>query len=113
MKPAAIAGVPYNNSLLLNAAGVSGGLRFSKVGGPAWLTLAPDGRIYGLPAAGDGGINRFLVRVTDASGLGTDAVMNITVPADRFRMGNLNALRNITGWLSPPPLQGGCDRVVM
>lgn len=80
-KPAATAGTAWNHSLVLNATDPDAGsvLTFSKVSGPAWLTVAPDGRISGLPAASDAGLNRFVVRVTDQTLLADDAVMNITV----------------------------------
>src|SRR5678816_4877664 len=79
-KPAATAGTDYNQSLALNASDPDGGaLTFSKVSGPAWLTVAADGRISGLPGANDVGINRFIMRVTDATGLADDAVVNINL----------------------------------
>jgi hypothetical protein len=81
-KPAATAGTDYNQSLALNASDPDGGaLTFSKVSGPAWLTVAADGRISGLPGANDVGVNRFIMRVTDATGLADDAVVNINVGA--------------------------------
>ena len=82
-KPAAPSGVAYNQSLALNASDPDAGsvLAFSKVSGPAWLTVAADGRLSGLPGAGDAGVNRFIVRVTDQTLLSDDAVLNITVPS--------------------------------
>ncbi len=82
-KPTATAGTAYNHSLALNAGDPDAGsvLTFSKVSGPAWLTVAADGRISGLPGANDAGVNRFIVRVTDATLLADEAVMNLTVSA--------------------------------
>lgn len=54
-------------------------LTFSKVSGPAWLSVAANGALTGTPGAGDAGVNTFTVRVTDASGLTADATLNITV----------------------------------
>ncbi len=54
-------------------------LTYSKVGGPAWLTIAPDGTLGGTPSNGDLGLNSFTVMVDDGYG-GTDsATLNITV----------------------------------
>ena len=82
----AVAGQAWNHSVALQAGDPDAGdvLRFSKAAGPAWLTVGADGRLSGLPGAADAGVNRFTVRVTDASGLADDAVLNVTVqpPAD-------------------------------
>ena len=80
-KPGATAGSAYNHSLALNATDPDAGsvLTFSKVSGPAWLAVGSDGRISGLPGANDVGVNRFIVRVTDATLLPDDAVLNIPV----------------------------------
>jgi autotransporter-associated beta strand protein len=51
-------------------------LTFSKVGGPAWLNLAADGTMTGMPSS-DGGTNLFVVRVTDSAGASAFAVMAI------------------------------------
>jgi hypothetical protein len=82
-KPAATAGAAYNHSLALNAADPDAGsvLTFSKVSGPAWLIVGADGRLSGLPAAGDAGVNRFTVRVTDQTLLADDAEVTIAVGA--------------------------------
>ena len=81
-KPAATATTAYNQSLALNASDLDGGtLTFSKVSGPAWLSVAADGRISGLPGPNDVGVNRFIVRVTDSTLLADAAVVNITVSA--------------------------------
>jgi hypothetical protein len=78
-KPAAIPGQIYEQTLAGSATDPTGDtLTFSKVSGPAWLTVSPDGRISGVPAASDAGANRFIVRVSDGL-LADDAVLNIVV----------------------------------
>ena len=54
-------------------------LVFSKVSGPAWLSVAADGALSGTPVNADAGSNSFTVRVTDGSGLFDEAVLNVTV----------------------------------
>ena len=81
-RPAAIAGQVYEQTLAGSASDPdSGPLTFSKVSGPAWLTVSPDGRVSGVPASADAGRNTFIVRVTDPTLLADDAVLSITVPA--------------------------------
>jgi hypothetical protein len=55
---------------------------FSKVGGPAWLTVGSNGALSGIAPAGAGGLNSFTVSVTDTAG-GTSATtlqVNVLVP---------------------------------
>lgn len=54
-------------------------LTFSKVSGPAWLSVAGNGAISGTPGAGDGGENTFVVRATDPSGASDDTTVSVTV----------------------------------
>lgn len=54
-------------------------LTFSKIAGPAWLSVAANGVLSGSPAIGDVGLNTFTVRVTDAAAHYDDAVLRITV----------------------------------
>ncbi|MBT8046017.1 MAG: hypothetical protein KJN67_02510, partial [Pontiella sp.] len=53
---------------------------FSKVSGPAWLSVASDGSLSGTPGAGDVGANVFTVQV-DATGGSDTATLTITVDA--------------------------------
>jgi len=46
-------------------------LTYSKVTGPAWLNIAPDGTLSGMPGSGDNGMNMWTVEVSDGRG-GTD-----------------------------------------
>ncbi|MBI5387038.1 MAG: M6 family metalloprotease domain-containing protein [Verrucomicrobia bacterium] len=66
-------------------------LTFSKVSGPAWLTIRADGTIAGTPQSGDAGANTFTVRVTDRAGAFADATLNISVnsPYANWRLNEL------------------------
>jgi len=55
-------------------------MTFSKVSGPAWLTVASDGTLSGTPTNGDVGLNVFIVQV-NATGGADSATLNITVNA--------------------------------
>lgn len=81
-KSAAAVDQPYDQTLAGTATDPDAGstLTFSKVSGPEWLTVSPKGRISGVPAAGDAGVNRFIVRVTDQTLLAEDGILNIVVP---------------------------------
>lgn len=92
-KPGASEGTAYSSSLATDAADIDAGdtLSFSKVGGPAWLSVASNGALSGTPTASDAGLNAFTVRVTDTGGLFADATLQITV-----------ALVNTNGtWINP------------
>lgn len=56
-----------------------GGLTYSKLTGPAWLTVASNGALSGTPANADVGQNYFVVRVADPSGATDDATLWINV----------------------------------
>ena len=74
-------GSVYGGSLAGSASDVDAGdtLAFSKVSGPAWLNVAANGTLSGIPGNGDVGANSFVVRVTDASNASADAAYNVTV----------------------------------
>jgi hypothetical protein len=65
----------------LAAADIDAGdtLAFTKVDGPAWLTVASNGALSGLPSNSDVGPNSFTVRVSDGSGAFDEAVLSIAV----------------------------------
>ena len=79
-KPDATAGQPYNATLAGDATG-TGALTFEKVAGPDWLNVAANGAFTGTPGAANGGVNNFLVRVTDPNGSMHTATLIIAVPA--------------------------------
>ena len=52
---------------------------YSKVDGPAWLTVASSGALGGTPPAGSAGSHSFTVRASDGDGLSDDAALVIEV----------------------------------
>jgi hypothetical protein len=56
-------------------------LTFSKVDGPAWMSVSTNGVLSGTPGAGDVGANVFTVKVEDAELASDTATLNITVHA--------------------------------
>jgi len=78
-KPDATPQQPYTATLAGEVIG-TGPLTFSMMAGPAWLAIDPNGALTGTPTLEDGGINNFLVRVTDTNGSMHTATLLITVP---------------------------------
>jgi fibronectin type 3 domain-containing protein len=60
-------------------------LTFSKVSGPAWLSVASNGTLSGTPGANDVGTNTFTMRIKDSGGLSADATVTIPVAAVGLR----------------------------
>ncbi len=58
----------------------AGSLTYSKAGGPAWLQVAADGTMSGVPGPANVGLNSFSVRVSDNVPISDDATLNILVP---------------------------------
>jgi len=56
-------------------------ITFAKVSGPGWLSVAGNGSLGGTPVSGNVGLNGFVVRATDPSGLSSTATMNLEVLA--------------------------------
>lgn len=54
-------------------------ISYSKIEGPAWLTVSPNGDLSGTPLSTDAGSNDFTVRVTDSHGLHSQAALHIQV----------------------------------
>lgn len=76
----AVAGSVYAKTLVGRASDQDGNtLSFTKLAGPAWLTLATNGTLGGTPALSDLGVNSFTVRVTDGAGGQDEATLNLTV----------------------------------
>lgn len=78
---AATEGISYSNNVaaLATDADVGDTLTFSKAVGPAWVTVAPDGAVTGVPGSGDGGTNFVTVRVVDAAGQNAFLLVSIAV----------------------------------
>ena len=86
------------------ADGASGGTApytFSKVSGPAWLEVAPDGTVSGTPTAA-GANENLVIRVTDSAGTPATADITLTVgntavnPADRTKVSEVAGTSDIT-----------------
>lgn len=54
-------------------------LTYAKLDGPAWLTIAPNGSLSGIPAARNAGANTFTVRAADSVGASAFALLSIHV----------------------------------
>ena len=54
-------------------------LSFSKLAGPAWLTVAPGGALSGTPGGANMGLNTFTVQAADGRGGIARAALQITV----------------------------------
>jgi hypothetical protein len=78
-------------------------LTFSKVSGPAWLSVASNGDLSGTPANGDIGLNSFSVQVDDGNGGSDTATLEITVnpaaggPSDDYANGDLIVSGTVSG----------------
>lgn len=84
----------YSGSIAGDATDPAAGqMTFSKLSGPSWLSVAPDGGLSGTPAPSDVGVNRFTVQVDSSNGSDT-ASLNITV--------DNNALNDAPVWYSNP-----------
>ena len=86
------------------ASGASGGTApytFSKVSGPAWLEVAPDGTVSGTPTAA-GTNENLVIRVTDSAGTPATADITLTVgntavnPADRTKVNKVAGTSDIS-----------------
>ncbi len=73
-------GIAYSGTLAGDATDHDGDpLTFSKVSGPAWLNITPDGTLSGTPDASDISVNIFTVQVDDGYGVPDAAILKITV----------------------------------
>ena len=79
--PHALDGNAYSASIASAASDPDAGdtLTFTKLDGPAWLTVASDGTLSGTPGTADIGTAPVRVRVTDGSGLVDDETVSLTV----------------------------------
>lgn len=80
--PDADQGETYGASIADSASDANGDtLTYSKVSGPAWLDVLPDGSLSGTPAQADIGLNAFIVSVSDGIADPVLATLEITVLA--------------------------------
>jgi hypothetical protein len=54
---------------------------YSRVAGPSWLSVAPDGSLSGTPPMGSAGLNSFTIRATDPGGAFDEATLLIEIAA--------------------------------
>jgi autotransporter-associated beta strand protein len=69
----------FTGLLIASDADAGQNLRYTKVSGPVWLTIADDGTLGGVPENADVGSNDFVLRVTDAADAFSEATLHITV----------------------------------
>ena len=95
-------------SVAIGASGGTAPYTFSKVSGPAWLAVAPDGTVSGTPTAA-GANENLVIRVTDSAGTPATADITLTVgntavnPADRTKVNKVEGTSNI----ATIPVYGG------
>jgi len=104
---------PYSASLSTNAVTPAGdGLTFAKVSGPAWLSVATDGTLSGIPAVADIGANVFTVSLADTNGWSSTATITITVvplPWVSLSTQGTNMVLNWSGGQPPYSVQMATD----
>lgn len=80
VKPPVRFGNAYRSTLVGSAASTANGtLSFSKISGPAWLSISSNGSLSGTPAVADTGLNRFTVVATHSNGASATATLEINV----------------------------------
>lgn len=96
-----IPGKLYGGTIAGSATDPNGGtLTYSKVSGPAWVSVASDGTLSGTPGAANVGPNAIMVRVTDPTPISDDATLliNVTPGSDVIAiLGFENSATNATG----------------
>lgn len=70
---------PFTGKLVASDADAGDVLTFSKISGPAWLTVAADGTLGGTPLNGNVGSNVFNVKVADASNASATTMLIVQV----------------------------------
>jgi hypothetical protein len=79
-EPGLNAGQACYGTVATNASDPNGdSITFSKLSGPAWLNVAGNGALSGVPADSDAGTNTFVVRATDSGGMASSATLFIYV----------------------------------
>jgi len=108
---AASAGQTYSATIATNASNPNTGvqLTFAKLDGPDWLKVGSDGSLSGLPFSTNGGLNAFVVGLSDPSGFSTNATMFINVKTVPLVMiitqDGTNVLLGWSGGVPPYQLQ--------
>jgi uncharacterized repeat protein (TIGR03803 family) len=83
MTPAATAGFNYSGTIATNAVDPDSSagdiLSFYKLTGPAWLNVALNGGLSGVPSSANLGANSFVVLVVDSGGLAVTGNLTVNV----------------------------------
>ena len=109
--PDAVVGQPYAGTIATNAADPNGDLlAFTKLSGPAWLSVATDGTLSGTPLSTAAGLNSVAVRVVDPGGLFGDATLNVAVSlasaiVASISLADTNLVLSWTGGIAPYQVQ--------
>jgi hypothetical protein len=101
------AGASYSTSIAANASDLNAdALTFAKVSGPAWLNVAANGFLSGVPANSDANTNTFVVSARDSGGLSNTATLFIYVngapsfTVNPFSLPDIIAGQNISGTIA-------------
>jgi uncharacterized repeat protein (TIGR03803 family) len=80
----AISALPYAGTISNQAVSPAGAsLSFSKISGPAWLSVAANGAVSGTPLHANIGTNVFIVSLADTNGMTASATMQIVVNSNQ------------------------------
>jgi LmbE family N-acetylglucosaminyl deacetylase len=92
--PSAATYDPYTGPSLANyvVAQFPQTLTFSKISGPDWLSVAPDGTLSGTSSRTDAGTNTWLISMAD--GVGPPAQVTVSI----FLVGRALGKENLVGW---------------
>ncbi len=110
-RPAVQAGQAYSAGLAGTASDPNNdALTYAKVSGPAWLAVAANGGLSGIPVSTNYGTNSFVVKATDPAGLFATAAMNLAVTsADPINLAvafdGANLSLNWAGGIAPYEIQ--------
>lgn len=107
--PLASQGIPYSGSLAEAATDADAGdtITFSKIDGPAWLSVAANGALTGTPSSSDGGLQRFAVQATDSAGASSFAVLAIQFDTDGTWLRDANGTwSEPENWAADTPANG-------
>jgi hypothetical protein len=101
------AGQGYSGTVATDATDLNGdALSYAKVSGPAWLNVAANGGLSGVPANIDANTNSFVISATDSGGLSNTLTLLIYVNgapsfiADPFTMEGIIAGQSYSGTIA-------------